>query len=108
MQEAAEEFHTSYVPFLQEQRRDIEEKRQLAVEERRRHAKRLQPFLLAKLWIDGVATAASAHHRWRRPPVASVVVSTGTEAAGRARACSWAHSPARMGCSAPPSRQAIA
>lgn len=31
--EAAEEFHSSYVPFLEEQRRDIEEKRQRAVEE---------------------------------------------------------------------------
>mmetsp|Transcript_74388 Transcript_74388/g.166887 ORF Transcript_74388/g.166887 Transcript_74388/m.166887 type:complete len:253 (-) Transcript_74388:129-887(-) len=31
--EATEEFHSSYVPFLQEQRRDIEEKRRLAVEE---------------------------------------------------------------------------
>jgi len=31
--EAAEEFHTSYVPFLLEQRRDIEEKRQRVVEE---------------------------------------------------------------------------
>merc|ERR1719343_265968 len=31
--EAAEEFHTSYVPFLLEQRRDIEEKRRRAVDE---------------------------------------------------------------------------
>lgn len=31
--EAAEEFHTSYVPFLLEQRRDIEQKRQRAIEE---------------------------------------------------------------------------
>jgi len=33
VRDAAEEFHTSYVPFLVEQRRDIEEKRQRAVEE---------------------------------------------------------------------------
>lgn len=33
LQEAVEEFHTSYVPFLLEQRRDIEEKRQRAIQE---------------------------------------------------------------------------
>mmetsp|Transcript_39993 Transcript_39993/g.101584 ORF Transcript_39993/g.101584 Transcript_39993/m.101584 type:complete len:379 (+) Transcript_39993:95-1231(+) len=33
VREAAEEFHTEYVPFLQEQRRDIEEKRQHAIDE---------------------------------------------------------------------------
>merc|ERR1712125_4792 len=33
VKEACEEFHTSYVPFLEEQRRDMEEKRQRAVEE---------------------------------------------------------------------------
>jgi len=31
--EVAQEFHTSYVPFLEEQRRDIEERRQRAIEE---------------------------------------------------------------------------
>merc|ERR1740117_1029626 len=31
--EAAVEFHTEYVPYLQEQRRDMEEKRKKAVEE---------------------------------------------------------------------------
>ncbi|CAE8586655.1 unnamed protein product [Polarella glacialis] len=31
--DAAEEFHTSYVPFLLEQRRDMEEKRQRAIDE---------------------------------------------------------------------------
>merc|ERR1712194_975991 len=31
--EAAEEFHTSYVPFLLEQRRDMDEKRKRAVDE---------------------------------------------------------------------------
>merc|ERR1712093_348614 len=30
---ACDEFHTSYVPFLEEQRKDMEEKRQRAVEE---------------------------------------------------------------------------
>lgn len=32
--EAAEEFQTSYIPFLMEQRRDIEERRQRAIEEK--------------------------------------------------------------------------
>lgn len=33
VRDAGEEFHTSYVPFLQEQRRDIEAKRQRVIEE---------------------------------------------------------------------------
>eukprot|EP00971_Amphidinium_carterae_P340933 6479502-Amphidinium_carterae.1 len=34
--EAAQEFHTSYVPYLLEQKRDMEEKRKRAVEEQLR------------------------------------------------------------------------